>query len=249
MFVAASSDCFPDLDLESAVSRLADLEYTRFVITLDEHGNQLKPSELAKDIEAGIELCRKGHRLTPVAIDARLDAEGDAYYEQFTAICRLAKALKIVTVVVPASELGTPFNAEVERLRELVAIGINDGVVVALKTQIGCVSHDPATAKVFCDNVKGLGIALDPSCYHYGEHAGVDYDSLIPYTRHVILRDTNQETFQARVGQGNIEYGRLIAQLNQAKYNRALSVHIQQADDTDHAAEMRKIRLLVDSLL
>lgn len=249
MFVAASSDCFPELDLESAVSRLADLEYTRFEIAIHEQGNQLKPSALVEDLEGGIDICRRGHRLTPVAIDVQFDAEGDAYYRQFAAVCRLAKALKVVTVCVPASELGTPFNAEVERLRELVAIAVNDGVVVALKTQIGCVSHDPSTAKVFCDNVKGLGIALDPSCYHYGSHAGTDFDSLIPYTQHVILRDTNEQTFQARVGQGNIEYGRLISQLSQAKYNRALSVHIQPAPDVDHQAEMRKIRLLLDSLL
>ncbi len=249
MFVAASSDCFPELDLESAVSRLSDLEYTRFEIAVHERGRQLKPSELVGDLDAGIEKCRAGHRLTPVAIDVGIDATGDAYYEQFAAVCRLAKALKVVTVCVPASELGTPFNAEVERLRELVAIGVNDGVVVALKTQIGCVSQDPSTAKVFCDNVKGLGIALDPSCYHYGSQAGVDFDSLIPYTRHVILRDTNEQTFQARVGQGNIEYGRLITQLGQAKYNRALSVHIQPAEEVEHHAELRKIRLLLDSLL
>jgi hypothetical protein len=38
-------------------------------------------------------------------------------YDRFTACCRLAKSLAVVTMVVDASELGTPFNGEIERLR------------------------------------------------------------------------------------------------------------------------------------
>ena len=74
----------------------------------------------------------------------------------------------MITLTVRASELGTPFNAEVERLRELVAIAARDGAVVGLLTEVGRVTEDPATAKVLCDNVKGLGITLDPSHYICG---------------------------------------------------------------------------------
>jgi hypothetical protein len=51
------------------------------------------------------------------------------------------------------------------------------------------------------------------------------------------------------VGQGEVEYGKLIAQLRKAKYNRALSVDIQEMPDVDHMGEMRKMRLLLESLL
>jgi hypothetical protein len=53
------------------------------------------------------------------------------------------------------------------------------------------------------------------------------------------------------VGQGEIEYGRLVTQLSKFKYNRALSVHIVDLGDLDidHMAEMRKMRLLLESLL
>ena len=98
-------------------------------------------------------------------------------------------------------------------------------------------------------SVKGLGITLDPSHFTYGENAGRSYDQILKYAYHVHLRDTNKEHLQVRVGQGDIEYGRLVTQLAQAKYNRALAVDMRPLPDVDHMAEMRKIRLLLESLL
>ena len=43
----------------------------------------------------------------------------------------------MVTIVVDASELGTPFNGEIERLRRMVAIAAGLGVVVGVKTTAG----------------------------------------------------------------------------------------------------------------
>ena len=107
-----------------------------------------------------------------------------------------------MTLVVPAAELGTPFNEEIERLREMVRIASLEGVVVAMKTQVGCMTQDPDTAVVLCDQVKGLGLTLDPSQYIYGPHQGRKFDKVIPYVYHVHLRDTTKDKFQVRVGQG-----------------------------------------------
>ncbi|MEK6247465.1 MAG: sugar phosphate isomerase/epimerase, partial [Planctomycetales bacterium] len=63
------------------------------------------------------------------------------------------------------------------------------------------------------------------------------------------LRDTSKESLQVRVGQGEVEYGRLVNMLAQAKYNRALSIDIGPIEGIDHMAEMRKMRLLLESLL
>ena len=46
-----------------------------------------------------------------------------------------------------------------------------------------------------------------------------------------------------------MEYGRLITQLSKHHYNRALTVSIVELPDVDHAAEMRKMRLLLESLI
>jgi len=251
VFVAASTECFPNLPLDAALERLVDLEYNRIEIVLRENGNQLKPSQIHANLEEAVLLCRETHRLTPVAYVFDTPLEGPEYYEQFKSCCKLAKATKVVVITVPSGELGTPFNAEVERLRELVRIASLDGIVVGIKTEVGRISQDPDTAVVMCDNVKGLAITLDPSHYVCGPHRGNSYDQVLRYVCHLQLRDTSKQQFQVRVGQGEIEYGRLTTQLSKFKYNRALCVDIVEMPETDvdHPAEMRKMRLLLESLL
>jgi sugar phosphate isomerase/epimerase len=249
VFVAASTECFADLPLDSALQRLVDLEYTSVEISIHENSKQLKPSAVHADLERAIATCRETYRLTIAAYSIDITAEGELYYEHFTSCCRLAKATKVVAVVVPAGELGTPFNAEIERLKRLVAIAGREGVVVGLKTETGRITQDPDTANVLCDNVKGLGLTLDPSHYVFGPHAGGNYDQILKHVVHVQLRDTTKDKLQVRIGQGLVEYGKLVTQLSRVHYNRALSVLVWEMPEVDHAAEMRKLRLLLESLL
>lgn len=249
MFVAASSECFPELSLDGVLQRLVDLEYTAIEVAIHEGGKQLQPSVVAADLEKAIASCRETYRLTISGYSIDIQAQGEEYYEQFAACCRLAKATKVVALTIPAAELGTPFNAEIERLQRLVSIASRDGVLVGIKTETGRITQDPDTAVVLCDNVKGLGITLDPSHYIYGPQAGESYDQVMKHVINLQLRDTTKDKLQVRVGQGLVEYGRLITQLAKVHYNRALVVHISEMEGVDHAAEMRKMRLLLESLL
>jgi len=249
VFVAATSRCFPDVPLDAAMMQLADLEYANVEIMIHESGGHMRPSAVMDDLERAILLCRQTHRLTPIAFSVDIEAPENLYYRQFAACCKMAKALKVVTLTVRSAELGTPFNAEVERLRELVAISSRDGIRVGLLTEGGRMTQDPDTAIVLCDNVKGLGMTLDPSHYVYGPHARENYEQVMKYVYHVRLRDTNKTQLQVRVGQGEVEYGRLVNQLHKVRYNRALCVDIFPMPDVDHLAEMRKMRLLLESLL
>jgi len=249
VFVAAASECFPGLSLDGVLQRLVDLEYTSVEVAIHERNGQLRPSAVLADLDDVIASCRDTYRLTISGYSVEIDAEGEAYYDQFAACCKLAKATKVVAITVPAAELGTPFNAEIERLQRLVAIASRDGVLVGLKTETGRITQDPDTAVVLCDNVKGLGLTLDPSHYIYGPHAGGSYDHLMRYVYNVHLRDTSKDKLQVRVGQGLVEYGRLITQLAKVHYSRALVVNISEMEGVDHNAEMRKMRLLLESLL
>ncbi len=249
MFVAATSRCYCNLPLDAALSRLVDLQFTAVEIMIHEQGGHIKPSEVVVDLDRAVKLCRQTHRLTPIAFSFDTTAAENDAYEQFAACCKLAKAAKVIAVTIRSSELGTPFNGEVERLRKLVSIATPEGVVVGLQTEAHRISQDPGTITVLCDNVKGLGVTLDPSHFICGPHGDGSYDELLKHVIHVRLRDTSKKEFQVRVGQGEIEYGRLITQLNRVKYNRALCVDIEPKADIDQNAEMRKIRLLLESLL
>lgn len=248
MFVSVSTECFPDMSPSDVLEFVGDLEYTAIELPIHETGNWLKPSDVHSDLDRSIRFCRDTHRLAIAALSIDL-APGPAYYDHFASCCKLAKAIKVATLVIPCSELGTPFNEEIERLRKLVEIASLEGAVVGLKTQVGRMSQDPDTAVVLCDNVKGLRLTLDPSHYIAGPHKGGNIEKVMKYVQHVHLRDSTKEKLQVRVGQGEVDYGKLIQQLGKVGYDRALSVHMLPLEGYDHRAEMRKMRLLLESLL
>ncbi|MDP7014442.1 MAG: sugar phosphate isomerase/epimerase [Pirellulaceae bacterium] len=249
MFVSATTECFGYLPLDQAIGRLADLEFTSIQMPISTRDGHIQPTDLVSTFDDVVDRCRSTRRLDIVAFDVELEATGEEYYEQFDAICRLAKATKVVTLTVPSGPHGTPFNEEVEKLRRLVAIAELQGVRVGMRSQMGRLSEDPDTVVVLCDNVPGLGITLDPSHYICGPHSGKSIEKLMKYVYHMLLRDTSRDSVQVRVGQGEVEYGRLISQLRQHDYNRSLCVDISESADVDHMAELRKMRLLLESLL
>lgn len=249
MFVAASTNCFPDLTPDEAFEKLADLEFNNVEIVLSEDSPVFKPSRIAEDINAAAALFQATRRLTVSSYYVDISAEGDEYYRQFDAVCKLAKANKVVTLTAPSSPLGTPFNEEVERYKELVKLADSQGVRVGMLSTTGAVSQDPDTVCVICDHVKGLALSLDPSHFIFQRDNPPDIDKLYKYVHQVYLRDTTRDELQVRVGQGVIDYGKQVNLLNKHRYQRALCVDVQPQDGVDHMAELRKLRLLLESLL
>jgi sugar phosphate isomerase/epimerase len=239
------------MTIEDAIEKLADLEFSHIEIGIHEGSDHLKPSQVHEDIRQAYEICNATRRLTVCGFSLEIAEEGDEYYEIFTSCCELAKQSKVVTLTVPSGEHGTPFNEEVERYKKLVKIAEQHGVRVAMRSKVGNLSADPDTVSVICGHVKGLGLSLDPSHYMYGHKNPLNYDNLIQYVHNVYLRDSTPENLQVRVGQGVIDYGKLIHQLRKVKYQRALCVDIQPDEDPeiDHDGELRKLRLLLESLV
>jgi sugar phosphate isomerase/epimerase len=236
------------MPLAAAMERLAELEFTAVELDVHEHGGHLTPAEVAANPEAAIAKCSDLQRLRPVAVSFAA-AETPAVYDHFAACCRLAKTLGVVTMVVESSELGTPFNGEIERLRKMVAIASGLGVVVAVKTSAGRMTQDAETTASLCRNVPGLGVTLDPSHFIHGHKKMASWEPILKYVSHVHLRDTKPDTFQVRIGQGSVEYGKIVAQLERVGYKRALCAHMPPMEGIDQVAELRKMRLLLESLL
>lgn len=249
MFVAATTNCFSGQPLTVTLERLAHLEFTSIELVLSE-AEQHSPAVI-DHWQRSVGICKEQFRLDICSFRVTPGDPGERTYKQFQKLSKLAKSVKVASITVPSAELGTPFNEEVEHLRRLVGIAAMEGVRVSIKNQVGRISQDPDTLRLLCNHVEGLGITFDPSHFVFGPHAGADYEPLLKFAYHVHLRDTTRDDLQVRVGQGEIEYGKLISQLGKAGYNRALCTDIQPAgDDTEqHCGELRKMRLLLESLL
>ena len=248
MFVCVSTECLPDMPLAAAMERLAELEFTAVELDVHEQGGHLQPAAVAANPDAAVAACSDRQRLRPVALSFAA-SETPAVYDQFKACCRLAESLGVVTMVVESSELGTPFNGEIERLRKLVAIAAGFGGVVAVKTAAGRMTQDAETTASLCRNVPGLAVTLDPSQFIFGSKKPASWEPILKYVAHVHLRDTKPDVFQVRIGQGNVEYGKLVSQLQRFDYTRGLCAHLPPLEGVDQVSELRKMRLLLESLL
>ncbi len=249
MLISASTECWPGKTLPETVEILYDLDFAAVEVALHEDGGLVKPSDLITDVERAATWLRYGHRLDIVSYSVQLGTTGDQHYADFAEICKIAKATKVVTLTVPSAELGTPFNEEVEHLQKLVDIAAVEGARIGVRTELGRLSEDPDTLMVLCNNVDGLGITLDPSVYIVGPAKSKSLDRILKFVYHVHLRDTKPDKFQVSVGQGDVDYAKLISQLEREKYDRALSIHMSPMEGLDHRVELRKLRRLLETLL
>jgi sugar phosphate isomerase/epimerase len=254
MYVACSTQCFARLPLDRALRLMAELEFTKVDVALSEHGSHLKPSEVADDVAEAALRIRIGPSLTPAAFSVEFDGQSDEeHLRQLKAICKLARMAAVTLLCVPAGSNGGGLDAEVKRLRYLVQLVETEGLVLTVPTRIGTLTELPNVARELCQRVPGLGLTLDPSHYINGPHQGAAYDEIIPYVRHVHLRDTGKAPgkLQVRVGQGEVEYGRIISQLLRYRYDRLLTVALHDVADAPYAmeTEVRKLKYLLESLV
>ena len=253
MYVACSTLCFNGSPLEDALKTIAELEFKKIDVAIHETGNHLRPSEVAADVGAAATRLRLGSGLVPCAFSVEIQADGDEYEKQFRAVCRLARVCMVPILSLSPSPTGTPLDHEVQRLTRLMRISEKDGLILTLTTLGGTLTEDPDTAVQLCQRVPSLGLTLDPSHYIAGGNAAKGFDQVYPYVRHVHLRDTGRgpNQFQVRVGQGEVEYGRLVTQLQRCGYDRLLTVDIRELPDAPYAVEPeeRKLKYLLESLV
>lgn len=247
MFLAASTRCFAELPLIDACRQINDLEYDMVEIHLDENIPGLEVVNFTQSTDQFLLQMRESTRLTPVSFDLATHVPEDV----FTKLCKIAKLNKMMQITLPSSPLGTPYNEEVDRLKMYILVASRDGIRISIRTTTGCLTEDPRTAVELCQNIKGLGLTLDPSHYTTRSPGPMDFDIVYPYVYHVHLRDSSATELQVPVGLGEVDYNKIIASLRKEEYNRVLSIDLSKGkmNDAERGLEMRKMRMLIDSLL
>lgn len=254
VYVACSTQCFARYPLDRALRIIGELEFSKVDVAIHESGPHLRPSEVVADIGLAAQRIRIGPSLSPAAFNLEIEAaDPDEYLRQLKAICRLARLSAVSILSIAAAPVGSPLDSEVKRLRSLARLVEAEGLVLTLVTATGTLTETPAGAAELCQRVPGLGLTLDPSHYVNGPHQGGAYEEIYPFVRHVHLRDTGkaQGKFQVRVGQGEIEYGRIISHLQRRHYNRLLTVAINDVAEAPFPmeTEVRKLKFLLESLV
>ncbi|MCE9562998.1 MAG: sugar phosphate isomerase/epimerase [Planctomycetes bacterium] len=253
MYVACSTLSFCKLTLEDALRTIREMRFTKADLAIHAVGPHLTPAEVAAD-PGKVAQVLKAANLPLAAIHLDIgDATPEVARTQLRAVSRLARVSSTPLLTVPAALAGADFDAEVERLRDWVKVTASEGVILTVETHSATITADPLGAAELCRRVPGLFLTIDPSHYQTGPHGAVNYDALFPLVRHVRLRDSGStpEQFQMRIGQGQLEFGRVVSQLEQCRYDRALSVDIRDVADSAFPIEpeVRKLKYLLESLV
>src|SRR5436190_20633874 len=74
VYVACSTLCFGRHSLEDALRTIAELQFGKCDVAIHEQGRQLRPSEVAADVNAAAARLRHGPGLTPAAFSVEIDA-------------------------------------------------------------------------------------------------------------------------------------------------------------------------------
>ena len=247
MYVAASSRCFSDRPFPAACQTLTDLGFDSLELWVEPGGEHLPLKKLTGSPEEFAAGYRDATRMTPVTVTL---AEGPPAAE-FERLVKTVKLLRAGTIVVPAGAQGTPFNEEIDRLRELARLAGVDGVRLAVRTQRGTMADDPQGAAELCKHVPGLGLSLDPAEFVVGGSRIEAWDPVYEKVFHVQLRDATPQEIQVPLGLGEVDYARVVTSLEKVGYGQAVSIelHAGGIEGDDRLLEMRKTRRLLDTLL
>ncbi len=246
MQIAGSTRSLWEMTLGEACSQLQDLGFDKCEIWINDEYDQLNVAAVVSDAENVIKQLRESSRISPVAIF--IDQE--VTLPQFAAIVAFARELRIAQLTIKASPLGTPFNTEIDRLRERHALCHEAGIRLSILTRRGLLTEDPLTATELCQSVKGLGITLDPSCY-ICRPDNVAWDMVFEHTLHCQLRDSSRTDPQVSCGLGDTDFNRIAATLENLRFDRCLCVDLlpRTMSGEERLLEMRKLRLLMESML
>ncbi len=253
MYVACSTLCLCKLPLEDALRTIREMRFAKADLAVHAAGPHLRPEEVAADPPRAAQFLKSANLpLAAIHLDTGPAAPADAR-KRVRAVAGLARVSTTPLLTVPAAPAGSDFDAEVDRLRDWVKVAAAEGVILTAETHADTITGDPLGAAELCRRVPGLFLTLDPSHYQVGPHRAVNFDALYPFVRHVRLRDTGRTDaeFQVRIGQGEIEYGRVITQLERCDYDRALTVDVRDIADSPFPVEpeVRKLKYLLESLV
>ena len=253
MYVACSTLSFSKLSLEDALRTVREMRFAKADLAIHDDGPHLTPAEVTADVTRTAQRL-KAANLPLAALHLSIGCPDPAEARtQFRAVCRLARVSTVPLVTVPAAAAGSDLDAEVRRLTAWAKVAETEGVILTVETHSATVTADPQGAAELCRRVPGLALTLDPSHYHIGPHGPVDYDNLYQYVRHIRLRDTGTtpDQFQMRIGQGELEYGKIVSLLDRSRYDRALTVDIRDVPDNAFPVEpeVRKLKYLLESLV
>ena len=251
--VAASALAYSKLPLETALERIARLGIPYVDLAFHENWAHVNPSYVADNFDAALERVASAlsrARIVPVSFNAGLGTNDlDEACRRLEAVARLARALSVRTITLPAPPTGSSLDEEAGRLERLAQAVASHDVQLTVETHVRQLTEDPETAAKLAERlsgagINGVGLTLDPSHYFAGPAQGRGWEAVLPHVRHVHLRDAGASwsEIQMPVGQGRVPFREILAALRAHGYcGDFVAEYIDSIGNLDTGEEMLKL--------
>ncbi|MDI6911727.1 sugar phosphate isomerase/epimerase [Nocardioides sp.] len=143
------------------------------------------------------------------------------------------------------------FSRSVDALEVLVAAAENRGLRLSVEPHVESLVATPVRASALIAAVPGLTLTLDPAHFVFSGHTAAEVDGLLDSVRHVQLRGGAPGVLQASSSANVIDFGGLVAKLEQIGYDGWLATEYVWSPwhDCDRVDNLTETVLLRQSLL
>ena len=156
--------------------------------------------------------------------------------DDFAIACEFARLLSIPTIFVlpgvsaPRVAVSEALEHSSVAMRSLLPLAQNIDAELTVEPHIGGILADPATTLSYLEGIPGLGLTLDYSHFAAAGFTQSAIDSLLPFARHMHLRQARPGALQAKWGEGTLDFSAIFESLRTLNYDGFLAVESVHQD-------------------
>lgn len=246
---------FNDLRLPEALGTIARLGYRYVDIGSGAHLNLARaasPStrvavarEVLEDLKAfNLAVADVTVLLPRISVDD--DSKRDADLKVFKAIVPFIKSLGAQGITVSAGLVHPPDDdaarqRTTDALKDMLASAQKFDMPLRLEPHLDSMAQTPAQALHYVREITGLGITLDWAHMVCQKAKPADINALLPYTRHVQLRQAAPNKLQTPHDKGKIDLADVIQTLKSVGYQGFICVELLQTPNWHGATQVSPI--------
>lgn len=170
---------------------------------------------------------------------------------QFAALVGAPGLTTLPGVLFAGDTFDDALRRSAEGLRRRVDLAAERGLATSVEPHTGSLIDTPEKTLELLDRTPGLQITLDYAHYVYGGAKQADIDPVLPHARHLQCRPGRPGVLQARVSEDAIDWGLIVAQLNENGYRGWLALEYtwQEWLDCNRVDTVAESALLRDVLI
>jgi sugar phosphate isomerase/epimerase len=189
--------------------------------------------------------------------DPAIRAENKEQIKRLADFCHEADIFSILVLpgmFLPGQSAADAHKLSAESLNEFQIITNEAGIALMVEPHATSAFESPDAALWLAKQVPDMGIVLDCSHFVVQGYTQPDVDRLIPFTRHVHLRQAKSGLLQTRLEEGTINFALLLDGLRQVAYDGYLCVEYVHQDfigatNVDIITETVKMRDFINAHL